>query len=353
MVSGDWNSDGKLDLASVDDDRGTVRGFMGDGAGGFHEVTLAQFGLGPLYDIQALDWNGDGRDDLVTSGSSVPSGKILLGRPDGSFVPTDLPFRLGETRRIRTADYNEDGRPDFALVAGSEARVLLNTNSVPTGVVARAFVNDRKIIAVTSSSNNLTARLEPADGSFTADAVDPLSLRLTSDGTGSMSSIAGGSAKAGVLGDTDRNGVAEFPVSFAMADVAKLFDGLHGKRDVTSHLEGSLHDGTRFCAPLVMSIVVGGGGGGALAARVEPNPLNPNGVLRFSVDKTGPVTVRLFDLSGRLVRTIWDRRVATAGEQEVRIDGRDAGGRTMATGVYFFRIEADGPATSGRFTVLK
>lgn len=352
LVSGDWNRDGKLDLASIDDVVGTVRGFLGDGAGGFTEVALAQFDPGSYYDLQALDWNSDGSSDLVVSGSILPSGTVLLGHPDGSFTSAPLPARIEEARRIRFADYNEDGRPDILAPAGSQVRLILNTTPGPNGVPARAFTGDRKTIAVTSSSNTFQARLEPVDAAFTADEVNPASLLLTSEGTGSVSSISAVTPKSTTLGDLDRNGVTEYPVSFAMADVARLFDGLHGKQSVNPHVEGSLRNGRRFCAPLAMKIVVTGGGG-SLAARVEPNPLNPRGVLRFSVGKEGAVTVRLFDTNGRMVRTVWDHRVVAPGIQETPIDGRNAAGQSLATGVYFFRIEAEGRTTSGRFTVLK
>lgn len=93
--------------------------------------------------------------------------------------------------------------------------------------------------------------------------------------------------------------------------------------------------------------------GSTLAASVEPNPLNPSGVLRFTADRRGPVTIRLYDLRGRLVRSIWSARVVDAGEHRIRLDATDGAGRPFASGIYFSRIEAGTSELRGRFTVLK
>jgi flagellar hook assembly protein FlgD len=90
-----------------------------------------------------------------------------------------------------------------------------------------------------------------------------------------------------------------------------------------------------------------------LAARVTPNPLNPSGVLAFRTSGDGYVRVRMFDLNGRLVRTLADIPLAVAGDQEVRIDGRGARGETLATGAYFYVIETPEGKTRGRIMILK
>jgi flagellar hook assembly protein FlgD len=48
--------------------------------------------------------------------------------------------------------------------------------------------------------------------------------------------------------------------------------------------------------------------------------------------------LRVYDVSGRLVRTLVDGRVE-AGRHEVAWDGRDQGGRRTASGVYFYRLQ--------------
>jgi hypothetical protein len=81
--------------------------------------------------------------------------------------------------------------------------------------------------------------------------------------------------------------------------------------------------------------------------------LNPIGALRFKTAAAGRLRVRVFDLNGRLVRTLVDRSSASADRYEIPIDGRDAQGRALASGVYFFRIESAGGAETGRFAILR
>jgi hypothetical protein len=88
-------------------------------------------------------------------------------------------------------------------------------------------------------------------------------------------------------------------------------------------------------------------------ASVAPNPLNPGGVLSFRTASAGPVSVTMFDHNGRLVRTLLERQRLPAGAHEVRIDSRDSGGRTLASGVYFYRVVTPEGVASGRFSILK
>jgi rubredoxin len=86
---------------------------------------------------------------------------------------------------------------------------------------------------------------------------------------------------------------------------------------------------------------------------VSPNPLNPQGVLSFSTTKPGHVRVQLFDLGGRLVKTLLEEHAMRPGQHEVRIDGRSSHGEPLASGVYFYRVETPEGVTRGRFVMLK
>jgi flagellar hook assembly protein FlgD len=81
--------------------------------------------------------------------------------------------------------------------------------------------------------------------------------------------------------------------------------------------------------------------------------MNPRGVLRFTTSAPGSVTARVFDLSGRLVRTITAAGSLEAGDHTLVIDGRDDRGATLATGVYFYRIDTPDGVSRGRFVVAK
>jgi hypothetical protein len=67
----------------------------------------------------------------------------------------------------------------------------------------------------------------------------------------------------------------------------------------------------------------------------------------------GHVTARLFDISGRLVRTIIESMLLEAGDHALVIDGLDGSGATMATAVYFYRVKTPDGMIQGRFVVAK
>jgi hypothetical protein len=73
-------------------------------------------------------------------------------------------------------------------------------------------------------------------------------------------------------------------------------------------------------------------------AQNAPNPFNPSTVIRYSVAQTAPVTIRIFNAGGALVRTLVDAPHAP-GEYTVRWDGNGDDGRRLSSGVYFYRIE--------------
>jgi hypothetical protein len=76
--------------------------------------------------------------------------------------------------------------------------------------------------------------------------------------------------------------------------------------------------------------------------------------VRFGVANAGRVRVRLYDVTGRLVRTLADRTYAPGADYAVRWDGRDDAGTAAPRGVYFARIDyASGAAIAGRIVVLK
>ncbi len=86
--------------------------------------------------------------------------------------------------------------------------------------------------------------------------------------------------------------------------------------------------------------------------RAFPNPLESVTTLAFSLPLPSPVTLRIYDATGRVVASLLDGNPA-AGPHEVRWDGRDAGGQDVAQGVYFARIEAGAHAATESVVVVR
>jgi len=99
-----------------------------------------------------------------------------------------------------------------------------------------------------------------------------------------------------------------------------------------------------------------GGPGGKnarpLNAKARPNPLNPMTELSFTLAREGRVRVTVYDMQGRLVNTLLDE-VRGAGEQKVTWDGSNAQNGKVASGVYFFMIQAPEGRVVQRVAVVK
>jgi len=72
-----------------------------------------------------------------------------------------------------------------------------------------------------------------------------------------------------------------------------------------------------------------------------PNPFNPRTTLHFSLPERGRISLKVYDVMGRLVRTLEDGRFE-AGQHRTVWDGFDDGGRNVASGRYIARLEVDG-----------
>ena len=65
------------------------------------------------------------------------------------------------------------------------------------------------------------------------------------------------------------------------------------------------------------------------------------------------MTLRVFDMAGRLVRNLVTAEPHTPGRHEVVWNGRDDSGRQVASGTYFYRLEAGGFFETKRMVLVK
>ncbi len=84
-----------------------------------------------------------------------------------------------------------------------------------------------------------------------------------------------------------------------------------------------------------------------------PNPFNPTTTIAYELPAPATVTLAVYDAAGRRVRTLVAGEFVAAGHHEVAWDGRDAGGRLAAAGVYLCRLRAGAAVRTQRMTLLK
>jgi len=205
VAVGDFNGDGKLDLAVANGFTNNVSVFLGNGDGTFQ--TGVDYKVGTLPAALAVgDFNADGKLDLAVANNTTLNVSILLGNGDGTFQPA-VNFR-GGGGSVVVGDFNGDGKLDLALAntnnpsgmgrisvllgngdgtfqTGVDYTALPGTDSIAVG----DFNGDGRLdLAVANvGSNGVSVLLGNGDGTFQA----PLNFVLGTQ-LGNSASVAAG-----------------------------------------------------------------------------------------------------------------------------------------------------------------
>ena len=91
---------------------------------------------------------------------------------------------------------------------------------------------------------------------------------------------------------------------------------------------------------------------GNIIAGIHPNPFNPSTRIDLSIVSEGQVTVRIYSVTGRLVRTLVDE-YRGAGDFHVYWDGTDEKGNRAASAAYFCQLQSNGQMDTRKVLLLK
>ncbi len=84
----------------------------------------------------------------------------------------------------------------------------------------------------------------------------------------------------------------------------------------------------------------------------SPNPFNPSTTIKFYLANTAEVTIKIYDMLGREVRTLINEET-TAGNHIVYWNGRDSRGRAVSSGIYLYRLTAGNFSETKKMNLLK
>jgi hypothetical protein len=325
---GDYDNDGDLDLyfGNMDGPNELLRN---EGDGSFTDMTAPPVD-DPSNDatgVAWLDYDNDGDLDLYVV-NYYDENKLFRneGPPTWSFVDASIaPLdNDGSGWGVACADYDEDGEIDIYITNGGANRLFQNDSTGDThwlGIRLEGTVSNRSAIG---------ARVRVVAGGVSQ-------IREVSGGSGYLSqdslTLEFGLGSATVV-DTI---VVRWPSSLTEAVVGVAAD------QMIDIVEGAL-TGVDTGDPAVGELILRGN---------FPNPFNPVTLIQFDLPVETVVTLTVYDLSGRPVRRLLSSELEPAGRRSVPWDARDERGHRVASGVYFYRLEAEGEMLERKMVLLK
>jgi len=309
-----WDADGRKDLLVGRSD-GLVMIFLNVGTNAdphFDRGAHLQMGppgsksnidVGSRATPTTVDWDGDGRKDLVVG---ALDGKVRLFLNEGTdsapdFVAEHLVQEAGADLVVPSArsspeivDLTHDGRKDI-LTGNTEGHLLLYENIGSSGV------------PVFSGYVHVESDGVPIDLPFSPRS-RPFVCQWTGDGVPDV-----------LIGAAD--------------GLVRVYQG----SDVLT--------GAPPANPFPLAA-----GPRLLAA--YPNPFRPGTTVPFALGRGGRVRVLVYDVAGRRVATLTDR-VLGEGAHETCWDGRGDDGRPVSAGTYFVRMETGGTVASSKLVRLR
>ena len=269
VAVGDFNGDGKQDLAVADVGSDVVAILLGDGAGNFNRYPRLFLAGDNAQFLAVGDFNGDGKQDLAVANRDAGTVSILLGKARGNFgLPAHFTGNLAP-QSVAVGDFNGDSKQDLAVVQNSAPGSV----SILLGDGRGKFGRPTNFSAGSNSG-------EIAVGDFNRDGKQDLAITsifpngleiLLGDGTGKFS--------APTTLPTD------FPDSVSVGD----FNG-DGKQDLVA---------ANYGAPGTVSILLGDGAGNFSPATNITVDNYPNAVAVGDFNGDGKQDLAVANSTGR------------------------------------------------------
>ena len=238
---GDFNRDGKQDIAVANSGSNNVSIRLGDGAGGFGAATNFNVGNQPRS-VAVGDFNGDGRQDIVTANFNSSDVSLLLGDGAGSFSAATS-FTVGTNPfSVTTGHFNGDGRPDLAVAnsGSNDISILLNDPTAGFGGAMNVGVGGQpRSVTVGDFGGG-----GPQDVVTANNATNDVTV-LLGEGAGTFGSVTnfpvGNKPEAVTVGDFNGDGIQDLVTANATSNNVSVLpgDGTGNFNAVGIHTVGS------------------------------------------------------------------------------------------------------------------
>ncbi|HNL26271.1 MAG TPA: FG-GAP-like repeat-containing protein, partial [bacterium] len=232
IAAADFNNDGSLDMAVVNQSTNDVSIAINDGSGGF--TVLSNVAVGSLpYEIASADFDGDGDLDIAVSNNSSSDISIRSNDGSGNFgVLANISTGVAQLT-VAAGDFDGDGDVDLiSSESGTQLRVrlndgtgsafspgnVINVQNNPYFITVADFDNDGDLDLTASnySSGTFSVRLNDgtglfgAGGDFTTNGIQPRAIRAADFNGDGLMDIAFCNENSGNVGIRLNDGVGGF-----------------------------------------------------------------------------------------------------------------------------------------------
>jgi len=284
VAIGDFNSDGKQDLATANVQANSVSIRLGDGAGNFSGTTEVSVGNIPKS-VAVGDFNADGKQDFAATNGVSNSVSIRLGDGAGNFSGTTEVSVGNFPRSVAIGDFNGDGKQDFATANESAGTVSIRLGDGAGGFSGATNIGvglSPQIVAIGDFNND--GRQDFATASSGSNSV---SIRL-GDGAGGF----GGTTEVGIgdhsqsvaIGDFNNDGKQDFAAAF-LNDAAIRLGRCDLPPAITAAAGLSRQQGSAASNSQIATVTDDGGAGLVVVTVTTANP--SNGVTISNIVNTG------------------------------------------------------------------
>ena len=84
-----------------------------------------------------------------------------------------------------------------------------------------------------------------------------------------------------------------------------------------------------------------------------PNPCGTEALIRYQLSQPGPIDLAVYAVSGRTLRVLVSAGRQDAGLHTIAWDGRDALGRRVPSGIYYYRLTAEGQSLARKVILVE
>ncbi len=227
LNAGDFNGDGRPDVATINGTSSNVSVFLRQAAGGFAQEAGSPVAVGSGPSGAAVgDFNGDGLADLAVSAFVAGNVSVLLRQPGGGFaLEGGQAIQLSSNvHAVAAGDFNSDGRLDLAATTANSQVVLLLRNAQNTGFVqGQSFPTGATPVGIAVGDYNGDGLADLAIANRGGDTVTIL-LRVAGGTFSSETAVPVGDDPIGIVAaDFDGNGRADFAVTNATPGTVSTF----------------------------------------------------------------------------------------------------------------------------------